>query len=317
MKYVVVFFILFTTLFAQKLVNPTHVYKLANGLATDIVIDKDKLYVSTDTGFIDIFDTKKKKVIEKISLDKITDFMGDTIESKIFSIDLMDGELLVLSQDSGGYSRLHILKNKKLNAVLTKENKLNIIKAKFIDKETILLALISNDIISYNIKTKKRKWTTQASMSKFSNFALNNNRSKVAIADESGNVHIFATKDGKLLQTLSGENVDNIFSIDFKGDTVLTGGQDRRAAVYNIKNKNAYYIKSSFFIYGVGLSPSGKIGAYSSDINNNVTLFNTTTREPFATYKATKMVVNSIYFINEKAFYIISNSPEIDYYKTK
>ena len=316
-RYIVIFLALLSTLFAQKLIQPTYIYKLSNGLATDMIVQKEKLYISTDTGKVDIFNATNHKRVQTISLSKIKDFMGDKIDSKIFAIDTMANKLLILSQDNGGYSRIHIFKNNTLNAVLTGKDKLNIIKAKFINKETILLGLISNDIISYNVKTHKRNWTRQASMSKFSSFDLNNDKSMVAVADESGDVHLLATKDGSLIQKFTGQNVDNIFSIAFQGDIILTGGQDRRAAIYNIKNKSAYYKQSHFFIYGVGLSPEGKIGAYSSDINNNITLFYTQTRENIATYKATNMIVNSIYFTTKNKFYVVSNSKDVCYYETK
>jgi hypothetical protein len=317
MKYLFLVLIFFSGLYGQKLIKPEHVYKVSSGLVTDILYDNKELYASTDNGRVEVFDTKKKKEIMHIDLTKIKDFMGDEVSSKIFSLDMLNNTLLILSQDSQGYSRVHLYKNKKLVQIISKDDKLNIIKAKFIDNDTIVIALISNDIISYNIKTKKKNWITQASMSKFSSFDLNNNRNLVAIADESGDVHILSTKDGKKVKTLSGQNVDNIFSIAFKGDIVLTGGQDRRAAVYNVKTGSGYHKSSNFFVYGVGLSPSGAIGAYSSDLKNDVTLFYTRTREPIAKYKSNKTIVNSIYFINEKEFFINSSSKNIGYYKVK
>jgi hypothetical protein len=307
----------FSSLYAQKLVKPEYVYKISSGLVTDVLTDKNKLYVSTDVGNVDIFDMKSKKEIKTIKLDKIKDFMGDDVSSKIFSLDMLNGTLLILSQDSGGYSRLHLLKDGKLRQIVSKDDRLNIIKAKFIDTKKVVIALISNDIISYSIDTKQKNWVTQASMSKFSSFALNNDRSLVAIADESGDVHVLSTKDGSKVKTLSGQNVDNIFGIAFRGDTVLTGGQDRRAAVYNVKTGSGYHKSSNFFVYGVGLSPSGKIGAYSSDLKNDVTLFYTKTREPIAKYKSNKAIVNSIYFINEKEFFINSSSNMVGYYQVK
>ena len=97
----------------------------------------------------------------------------------------------------------------------------------------------------------------------------------------------------------------------------MTGGQDRRAAVYNVKTGSGYHKSSNFFVYGVGLSPSGAIGAYSSDLKNNVTLFNTATRETIARYRSSKAVVNGIYFINEKEFFINDSSKRVGYYKVK
>ncbi|MEN4053982.1 MULTISPECIES: WD40 repeat domain-containing protein [Sulfurimonas] len=317
MKYIFLVLIFFTSLFGKNLIEPQYTYKLSSGLATDVLYVKKILYVATDDGKVEIFDTKSKKETKKINLKKIKDFMGDDVNSKIFSLDMIDKTLLILSQDSGGYSRIHLYKDNKLELVVSKDDMLNIIKAKFIDSENILMALISNDIISYNIKSKKKNWVTQASMSKFSSFALNNDRSMVVIADESGDVHVLSTKDGKNTKTLSGQNVDNIFSIDFKGDMILTGGQDRRAGIYNVKTGSGYYKASKFFVYGVGLSPSGLIGAYSSDMNNNVTLFQTSTREPIGKFASDKMIVNGIYFINEKEFFINSSSNSVRYFKIK
>jgi WD40 repeat protein len=263
MKYIFFLFLLFSSIYAKGLIQPDYTYTISSGLITDVLYNKQKLYCAADDGKIEVFNTKSKKKIQTIKLDKIKDFMGDEIDSKIFSIDKLNDSLLILSQDNGGYSRVHIYDTAGLHVIISGKDRFNVIKAKFIDENNIVMALISNDIISYNIKTKKKNWTVQASMSKFSNFALNNDKSLVAIADESGEVHILATKDGKKVKTLSGQNVDNIFSIDFKGDVILTGGQDRRTGVYNLKNGDAYYKMSEFFVYGVGLSPSGKIAAYS------------------------------------------------------
>ena len=316
-KYIVLILVFFTSLYAQKLVEPEYVYSISSGLVTDVLSKDAKLYAATDVGNVEIFDTKSKELINTISLDKIKDFMGDEVNSKIFSLDMLHKKLLILSQDTGGYSRVHIFSDGKLTSIISKDDRLNIIKAKFINDTTIVIALISNDIISFDINTKKKNWITQASMSKFSSFALNNSRDLVAIADESGEVHLLSTKDGSKTKTLSGQNVDNIFSIAFRGDVVLTGGQDRRAGVYNVKTGKGYHKSSNFFVYGVGLSPSGAIGAYSSDLKNDVTLFHTKTREPIAKYKSNKAIVNSIYFINENEFFINSSSKSVRYYKVK
>jgi WD40 repeat protein len=137
----------------------------------------------------------------------------------------------------------------------------------------------------------------------------------MAVVDESGEVHIISLNDGKNLQALRGENVDNIFSVDFKSGIILTGGQDRRVGVYDLNHGMKYYKNASFFVYGVGLSPSGKIGAYSCDMDNNVELFSIQTKESLGKFLGTKMVVNSVNFINEKEFFINSSAHSVGYYK--
>jgi len=315
MRFFLITVLFFVTLYAKALVQPIYNFELKSGLATDVLVSDNRLYIANDGGKVFLFDLKTKKELKSISVGKIHDFMGDEVDSKIFNLDMINNEVLILSQDDGGYSRIHIYANEKLTQVVSSKDHYNIIKAKFIDANTIVMALISNDVLALNIKDHKVKWTTQASMSKFSSLALSDDKKSVAIADESGEVHLLSTQDGSKLQTLSGENVDNIFSIDFKGSTILTGGQDRRAGVYNFKNSQHYHKVADFFVYGVGLSPSGNIGAYSFDMKNNVALFNIQNEEIIAKFKATGAVVNSIYFINENEFLINSSANVVGYYK--
>jgi len=315
-KIILITFLVAVTLFASKMQEPVHIFKTSD-LVTDVLSKKGLLYAANDSGSIDVFSIKTTKRVEHIELSKIKDFMGDEIGSKIFSIDLLDDKLLILSQDSGGYSRVQIYADKQLHSIISRDDMLNIIKAKYIDDETILLALISNDIISYNIKNKKKNWTVQASMSKFSNFALNHDKTKVAIADESGDVHLISTKEGKIIDTLKGQNVDNIFAIDFSHNVVITGGQDRRVGVYHIGSSNSYHKSSNFFVYGVGLSPSSKIGAYSCDMDNNIELFETSNGESLGKFAGNKKVVSSIYFLDEKSFFVNSADKEVRFFKLK
>jgi WD40 repeat protein len=315
MRFFLITALFFVTLFAKGLIEPVYKFELQSGLATDVVVSDNKLYIANDSGKIFLFDMQSKKELETISVGKIHDFMGDEVDSKIFNLDLIAKKILILSQDDGGYSRVHIYEDGNLTQVISSKDHYNIIKAKFIDENTIVMALISNDVLSYDITTHHVNWTTQASMSKFSSLALSDDKKQVAVADESGDVHLLSTKDGSKSKTLSGENVDNIFGIDFRGTTILTGGQDRRAAVYNLKNSQHYHKMADFFVYGVGLSPSGKIGAYSFDMQNNVALFDTANEESIAKFKATGAVVNSIYFINENEFLINSSANVVGYYK--
>ena len=316
MKYLVVFIMLLTTLYSKGLINPDYVYE-ASGMVDDLVYKDQKLYLGTANGVVDIFDTKTKSRIQQIKISKVKDFMGDDIDSKIFSVDVLGGKIMILSQDSGGYSRLDIYQNGKMEHVITKTDMLNIIEAKFIDKNRVLLALISNDIISFDIASKKNIWAIQVSASKFSSFALSKDKSKAVIADESGVVHLISTKNGSKIKELSGQNVDNIYSVDFQNNVVITGGVDRRSGVYDLNSGSSYYKTSNFFVYGVGLSPDGKIGAYSSDTDNNVEIFNISTREALGKYNAYKMIVNGVCFINEKEFFINSSSKKIGYFKIK
>ena len=316
MRLLILTFFMMSSLIAKSIQSPSAIFK-ADGGVTDIVYHNSKLYVSTSVGVVDIFDVKTQKKLKTIKVPKVKNFMGREVNAKIYSVDVLGDKVLLLAQASMGYREVYIFKNSKLTKVIDAKQKLSIAKAKFLDNKSIILALLGNDIISYDIKKQIKNWTTQASQSKFSNFALNEKKSKVVVADESGDLQIIDTKSAKHLQTLTGQNLDNVFAVDFKNNMIATAGQDRRAVIYDLSSHSAYYKKSSFLIYGVGLSPSAKLAAYSSDEKNNVTLFKTTTESNLNIYGQTKMTVTKILFISETQFFVASDDKNINLYTIK
>ncbi|MCW8837308.1 MAG: WD40 repeat domain-containing protein, partial [Thiovulaceae bacterium] len=201
--------------------------------------------------------------------------------------------------------------------IIDESSYMAVIKAKFIDKNTIALGLLSNEIISFDINSKKRKWTNQASGAKFSNLVLNEDKSEIVIADESGALKIMSTKDGKILKILKGQNLDNVFQVDYKNGIIATAGQDRRVVIYATKFNSAYYKEASFLIYSVGLSPSAKLVGYSSDENNNISVFNTINKRKIGTYTGNKMTLTNIVFIDENHMLVASDDKTINLYKIK
>lgn len=184
-----------SSLFSANIMQPTSEFK-SSGAVVDIVYTAGKLYSATDASCVDIFDFQTKKIIKKIKVDQITDFMGDIIDSKVYSVDVIKDKVLLLSQAKEGARRVHIYTNDSLNLIIPYSEKLLIAKAKFLDENTILLALLGSELISYDVKNKKINYRTQVSQSKFSNFALNETKTQVVVADESGDLKIYNTKDG-------------------------------------------------------------------------------------------------------------------------
>ncbi|MFA6137981.1 MAG: WD40 repeat domain-containing protein [Sulfurimonas sp.] len=300
----------------------------ASGGVVDLVLDGEKLYSATNASCVDVFDMQTKALTQKIEISKITDFMGDTIDSKVYSVDVLNNKVLILSQAEKGFRRVHIhmLPNEastaaeaqgKTELVIPHTEKLSIAKAKFLNENTILLALLSNDIISYDIKNKKQNWKIQVSQSKFSNFALNEKKSEVVVADESGILKLYNTSNGSLIKTFNGQNLDNVFQVAYKNGIIATAGQDRRVVIYNAKTGAAYYKTAQFLIYSVGLSPSANLVGYSSDENNNVTLFDTNTKGEIGRFGPNEMTLSTILFINENEFIVSSDSNKINLYQIK
>ena len=316
MTKIIFLFIFITSLYAKAPQEPTAQY-ISSGAVTDIVYKDKKLYSATDASCVDIFDVSSKKILKKIKVSQIKDFMGDIIDSKVYSVDIYENKILILSQAQSGARRVHIYENDKLELVIPYTDKLFIAKAKFLDADTILLGLLSNEIISYDIQKKKSNYRVAISQSKFSNFVLNEDKSQVVIADESGDLKLHNTKDASFISELSGQNLDNVFQVDIKNGVIATAGQDRRVVIYVPKFNSAYYKTANFLIYSVGLSPSGKIVAYAHDENNNVALFNTITKSKLGTFGGNKMTLTSILFINEKEFFVSSDDKTINMYKIK
>ncbi len=316
MKKILILLILVASLFGAKIQEPTAKY-ISSGAVVDLVFKNEKLYSATDASCVDIFDFKTKEIIKTVKVPQITDFMGDTIDSKVYSVDLIENKMLILSQAQKGARRVHIYENDKLELVIPYTDGLFIAKAKFLDENTILLGLLSNEIISYDIKKKKENYRIQVSQSKFSNFVLNEKKDEVIIADESGDLKIHKTKDGSFIQELSGQNLDNIFQVDTKNGIIATAGQDRRVVIYAPKFKSTYYEMADFLIYSVGLSPSGKLVGYAYDENNNVKVFNTITKKVIGIFGGNKMTLTNILFINENEFFSASDDKTINFYKIK
>jgi len=84
-----------------------------------------------------------------------------------------------------------------------------------------------------------------------------------------------------------------------------------------LMSNQAYHKTSSFFVYGVGLSPSGKIGAYTYDENNNIELFHTMSGDNMGKYQGNGKVISNIKFIDEKHFFINSAENTVNFYTIK
>jgi len=315
-KFIFVFlsvFLYLPNIFAKDL-TPNYSLKTSGGV-TDLVLKNENLYVATTDSSVDIFNINTKEKINSIKVPKIKDFMKDTIEARIYSIDVLENSVLILSQGESGGRNIDIYKDGKLNKIIEDKDRLFIAYAKFIDENHIIYALLSNQIYLYDIKNKKVVNEVQISQSKFSNFKLNEDKSKIVIADESGILTLLDTKDLNPIKRFDTLNLDNVFQVDMKKDIFITAGQDRRCAIYSLDERISYYKEGSFLIYSVALSPSGKLAAFASDDENNVTIFNTTTKENLYKLTQNKTTLTNILFINENEIFVSSDDEKINYYK--
>jgi len=303
--------LLFTVVvWAVPIITPTSTIEV-NGTVKDMVLDGDNLVIATDNGHIEVYDTIKKEKIKQINIPNIKDFMGDEVPARVMSTDTIDGKYLLLSDSGkGGYSNLFIYDN-NLTQILSPNDKKAIIKARFIDKEHILLGYLSNEVSLLDLRTKKERYKVQLSESKFSDFALNEDKSQVVFSCESGVLNVVDVKSGKIIKKLKGQNVDNVYRVDFKKDTVTGAGQDRRGSIYDVSTGKGTYIAGNFLIYSTALSPSAKKVAFAMDENNNITIYNTITKSKIALLKGQKSTLNVIIFKDENRLFSASDDSTI------
>ncbi len=283
-----------------------------NGTVKDMVLRDHVLVVATDMGHIEIKDIDNNNSnIKNIAIPNIKDFMGDEIPARVMSTDKI-GERYLLLSDSGknGYSDLYIY-DTNLTRILSAKDKKAIIKARFIDKEHILLGYLSNEVALLDLKSKKESYRVQLSESKFSDFALNENKSQAVFSCESGILSVVDVQTGKVLKELKGVNLDNVYRVDFKNGMVSGAGQDRRASIYDVSTGKGSYILGNFLIYATALSPSAKKVAFAMDEQNNISIYNSSTKSKIALLKGQKSTLNVIIFQNENKIFSASDDSTI------
>lgn len=314
-----VLYILIIGLITSNLLAISPKYSIkTKGNVTDLVFESNKLYASTDNGSICIFAIPSKSLIKTYTFPNITDFMGDEIAPKLYDIDKIKGKDIIISVSQGtrGFSNVFLTKNgKSTKIIIDIKSKLMIKKVKFISENRVVLGLLSNEIILYDITNKKEIYRKQISAYTFSDIVLNKEKTKIITADESGIIHVIEAKTGKSIKELSGNNVDNVYQIDYKGSTIVCGGQDRRFSVYNLSTHKSYYLKSSFLIYSVGLSPSGKYAGYYCDEENNVQIINTSSKSKLSILKGHNATLTKILFIAEDKLFTSAEENIIYYWE--
>ncbi|QOR61639.1 PQQ-binding-like beta-propeller repeat protein [Sulfurovum sp. ST-21] len=302
-------------LFAVESYDPAAMIDL-NGTAKDMVYDNGRLVVATDMGHIEVYTVPEIKKIKEISIPNVKDFMGDMMPARIMSTDVIGEKYLLLSDSGiGGYANLFIHENNETIQVISPENKKPLIKARFVDQDHMLFGYLSNEVALYDLKTRKELYRKQLSESKFSDFAMNEDKSQVVFSCESGVLSVVDIKTGKIIKTLEGQNVDNVYKVDFKNGMVSGAGQDQRGSLYDVKTGKGSYIKGNFLIYATGLSPSASKVAFAMDERNNISIYDTSSKSKIALLKGQKSTLNVIIFKNENELFSASDDNTVMVWK--
>ena len=283
-----------------------------NGTTKDMVLRGNELIIGTDNGVLQVYNSKTKIFTNTITLPKVKDFLGDMIPARVYSVDKIEERYLMISDSGkGGYANVWIHENNVTTQLLSHSDKLAAVKARFVSKEHVLLGLLSNEAVLFDIENKKELFRVQLSESKFSDFALNEAKTQAVFACESGVLNVIDTKIGKLLKVLKSVNVDNVYKVDFKQGIISGAGQDRRGALYDVAMGTGTYIAGSFLIYATGLSPSAKKVAFAMDEKNNISIYSRSTKSKIVELQGQKSTLNTILFKDENIVFSSSDDSSI------
>jgi len=310
----VLILLLSLNLFALENLQPTFNFK-ATGTVQSMVFDKGMLYAGTDNGTVEIFNFKTKQKIKTIKIPDIKDFMGDTIPSKIYSIDKIENKILIASQGMKGYRNIFIYENDTLKKIIGIDKKYFFQRASFVSKNKIVFGLLSNQIGLYDIEKQKLLYLIQISPSSFSHFMVSEDKKTLATTDESGIVRVLDIESGRVINELKALNLDKVYQLDYKKGIILTAGQDRKSVVYN--GFITYKMEFDFLLYSCGLSPNAELGAIAYNEQNEVLIVDINTEKRLYNLTGAKATLTQILFINENEVFVSSDDPNINYFKLK
>lgn len=93
-------------------------------------------------------------------------------------------------------------------------------------------------------KDLKRINEFKFSHSSLNDAALNEEKTKFIAGFESGEVELFDLKSWKILKNYDKMHKDNIYQVDFKNDTLISCGTDRRIGL--VKNEEQTFLQKIF-----------------------------------------------------------------------
>lgn len=264
MRFLIVIFILFEFSFSELIKEMEF-----NANVLNIKQIRKDFLISLDNGEIEILDENFTQKMN-YKFPKIKTYFGDLIESRIFSADLLDNEILVLLSSDFGAQKLEILGKKDFD--LKSENFKN---AFFINKNLAILADLSGEIYFFDLQNGKISDPIKISSSSLSSVEISPNRKILVLASEGGKVYVFDIISKTILSQKSLHK-DRIHDLAVSSNLkIATGANDKRASFFDFKNDIIKNFESEFLVYVVSISENGKTLAYQSSENGDITLINT------------------------------------------
>ena len=294
----ILFLLLFLSCHAMAGVITPSILVETTAPVLDFVIRQNTIWAGTANGQLLQLSLQGKR-ISSISLPLLKNHWGEQAPQRVMSVDVShDGKTIVMAAEDGC---LYVVRDGK--AIKTAYATPSVIKKIVLLSESrVMIALLCNEMILFDLNQNKVIQTLSAGTSPLSDMAASSDRKHAFVAGEAGIVSMIDTTNLTMVRQIKGGNVDNIYKIDVQNGFVMTAGQDRRAIIYTMAGKIAQRFDGSFLIYSVALSPSANRAVAALDELNSLSVFDVKTGQLIATAEGHQATLNRIVFIDEKRF---------------
>ncbi|HEC1763665.1 TPA: WD40 repeat domain-containing protein [Campylobacter lari] len=255
----------------------------------------NSLLIGLDNGEIKQYFLKDKKMQKITQLDKIKNFYEENLSPRIYSIDYLNGAILILSEGDFGSKKLYVYKNKQLLSYDLANDGAK--KALFLDDNTILLALLGSNIELFDLKTKSVVKNFTFSSSSLSDVVLNETKTQLVAGFESGELMLFDVKKWQKIKSYKNIHKDNIYQLDFKNTIIASCSTDRKLGI--VQNDQEKNIERDFLIYTCALNENGSIAAFGDNEKNIIELVNTKNLKIIKRFQNKDFLLEYLIFLNE------------------
>lgn len=275
----------------------------------DIKRSENLVFIATDASRVEIYDIQKNAFLKPIILNKVKTYFGDEMDAKAFSIDVYKDRVAVLYERSFGKKSL-LVEDKngtKFNFDLDNEA---FKKVLFLDKFSLILATISNEIYHFDLRLGSAKILHKFSNAAYGDMDLDKNF--LVFGDEGGKIYVFDTAKRQIL-SIFDVHKDFIKSISAKNGVIMSGSSDKSVNI--IKNNEIKNIKCEFLVYCVSLDKFGKFGAFMSSEDGDISVLDTQNLSLVAKIKTKQGIINKIEFLGENELISANYGNEILFWR--